>query len=95
MHYGGNAFEDGLMTRYAPRNVFQVASSLDATGSIELQVKYLGARRVLWGTDGWRWSNRGLVTGADLSEEEKRLVLGDNMARLLAGKWEDAVGRSV
>jgi uncharacterized protein len=87
MHYGGNAFEAGLMTKYAPRNVFQVASANDDTGAIELQVKYLGARRVIWGTDGWRWSHRGCVTGAALSDEEKRLILGENMARLLAGGW--------
>src|SRR5262245_14624272 len=87
MHYGGSAFEAGLVARHAPKNVYQVCSSLDATGSVELQVKYLGARRVLWGTDGWRWSNRGLVTGAELSDEEKRLVLGENIARLLAGDW--------
>jgi predicted TIM-barrel fold metal-dependent hydrolase len=48
----------------------------------------VGAERIIWGSDITFLNQAhqlGRVIGADLSEEEKRLILGGNARRILAG----------
>ena len=57
------------------------------SGFGELGVRELGAGRVLYGSDcGGRSfaSQLGKVLGAQISPEERRLILGQNLKRLLA-----------
>ena len=88
MHHGGPWYQGALMTKYAPVNVYQGISALEGMGLLETLVGYLGARRIVWGCDMRRFSSRATVLAADISETDKSLILGDNLARLIEGVWD-------
>ena len=86
-HAGGN-WERGIRAVRPFNNVYLGTAGSDPTaGLVEMAVRELGADRVIYGSDaGGRSfaSQLGKVLGADVSEAQKRLILGGNLRRLLA-----------
>jgi predicted TIM-barrel fold metal-dependent hydrolase len=85
-HTGGQ-WERGIRVIRKYKNVYADLAGSDPTaGYTEMAVRELGAERVLYGSDaGGRSfaSQMSKVVGADIPEEAKRLVLGENLRRLL------------
>jgi hypothetical protein len=85
-HTGGN-WELGLRIIRATRNVCaDLAGSDPTSGFTEMVVRELGAERVIYGSDvGGRSfaSQVAKVVGAEISNADKKLILGGNMRRLL------------
>lgn len=86
-HTGGD-WETGIRAIRARTNVFSEICGSDPTmGQVKMAVRELGAGRVIYGSDaGGRSfaSQLAKVECADLSEADKRLVLCENLRRLLA-----------
>jgi predicted TIM-barrel fold metal-dependent hydrolase len=85
-HTGGN-WELGIRTVRAQKNVYVDLAGSDPTqGITEMAVRELGAERVIYGSDvGGRSyaSQLAKVQGANIPDAEKRLILGENLKRLL------------
>ena len=85
-HTGGN-WEIGIRAIRDCRNVYADLCGSDPTaGYTEMAVRELGATRVLYGSDaGGRSfaSQLAKVLGADIPESAKKLILGENLKRLL------------
>jgi predicted TIM-barrel fold metal-dependent hydrolase len=85
-HTGGN-WELGIRVIRATKNVYaDLAGSDPTSGYTEMAVRELGAERVIYGSDvGGRSfaSQVAKVIGAEISDAEKKLILGGNMRRLL------------
>ena len=85
-HSGGD-WPLGLRAIRAATNVFAETAGFDpTTGMAEMAVRELGAERVLYGSDaGGRSfaSQLAKVQGADVPEAARRLILGENLNRLL------------
>src|SRR4051812_35492561 len=85
-HTGGN-WEVGIRAvRALPHVSIDLAGSDPTSGFTEMAVRELGAERVLYGSDvGGRSfaSQIAKVTGANIPEAAKRLILGENLKRLL------------
>jgi len=85
-HSGGD-WELGLRAIRLRKNVYAELGGGDPTaGFTEMAVRDLGAERVLYGSDaGGRSfaSQLAKVFGADIPESAKRLILGENLKRLL------------
>jgi predicted TIM-barrel fold metal-dependent hydrolase len=85
-HTGGD-WELGIRAvRGHPNIVVDLAGGDPVAGIAEMAVRELGADRVLYGSDaGGRSfaSQLAKVRGADLPEAARRLILGDNLRRLL------------
>ena len=85
-HTGGN-WELGIRAIRATRNVYcGLAGSDPTSGYVEMAVRELGAERVIYGSDvGGRSfaSQVAKVEGANISESDKKLILGGNLRRLL------------
>jgi predicted TIM-barrel fold metal-dependent hydrolase len=85
-HAGGD-WEIGLPAIRPHKNVYADLGGGDPTaGFTEMAVRELGAERVLYGSDaGGRSfaSQLGKVIGAAIPESAKRLILGQNLKRLL------------
>ena len=85
-HSGGD-WERGLRVIRPLTNVYaDLAGSDPSAGITEMAVRELGADRVIYGSDiGGRSfaSQLAKVVGADLPELAKRLILGENLKRLL------------
>jgi uncharacterized protein len=85
-HTGGD-WERGLRVIRPLKNVYSdLAGSDPVAGYTEMAVRELGASRVLYGSDvGGRSfaSQLAKVFGADISDAAKRLILGENLQRLL------------
>jgi predicted TIM-barrel fold metal-dependent hydrolase len=86
-HSGGD-WEVGLRAIRPYKNVYADLAGGDPTaGFTEMAVRELGAERVLYGSDiGGRSfaSQLAKVLGADVPTEARRLILGQNLKRLLA-----------
>jgi len=86
-HSGGD-WEVGLRAIRPYKNVYADLAGGDPTaGFTEMAVQELGAERVLYGSDiGGRSfaSQLAKVLGADVPTEARRLILGQNLKRLLA-----------
>jgi len=86
-HTGGD-WERGIRAIRLHRNIsVDLAGSDPTAGLTEIAVRELGAERVIYGSDaGGRSfaSQLGKVFGADISESAKKLILGENLMRLLA-----------
>ncbi|MFO0902762.1 MAG: amidohydrolase family protein [Pirellulales bacterium] len=86
-HTGG-AWELGIRAvRPYPQISVDLAGSDPVNGFVEMAVRELGAERVLYGSDcGGRSfaSQLGKVYGAAITEEQRRLILGRNLRRLLS-----------
>jgi hypothetical protein len=85
-HCGGD-WEQGLRAIRPHANIYGDLCGGDPTsGYTEMAVRELGAERVLYGSDigGRSFSSQlGKVLGADIPESAKRLILGQNLKRLL------------
>jgi len=85
-HSGGD-WEQGIRAIRPRENVYADLGGGDPTaGFTEIAVRELGAERVLYGSDaGGRSfaSQLAKVYGARISDEDKRLILGGNLKRLL------------
>jgi predicted TIM-barrel fold metal-dependent hydrolase len=86
-HTGGN-WELGIRAIRATKNVYcGLAGSDPTSGYVEMAVRELGAERVIYGSDvGGRSfaSQVAKVKGANISDSDKKLILGGNLRRLLA-----------
>lgn len=85
-HAGGD-WERGIRAARSVPNVSLGTGGFDPTaGAIEMAVRELGARRVLYASDaaGRSFASQlGKVFGADVSDDDKKLILGENLRRLL------------
>ncbi len=85
-HTGGD-WERGVRAVRPHKNVCVDLAGFDPTAGVtEMAVRELGAERVLYGSDvGGRSfaSQLGKVLGADIPESAKKLILGENLKRLL------------
>ncbi len=85
--HGGGTWEMGVRAvREVPLIHYEIAGSEPTSGIVEMAVRELGAERVVYGSDaGGRSfaSQLAKVRGADVPEEAKRLILGENLRRLL------------
>lgn len=85
-HVGGN-WELGIRAIRAVKNVTAGLSGSDPTaGMVEMAVRELGAERAMYGSD---YGGRSLasqiakVSGAEISAADKRLILRENIRRML------------
>lgn len=85
-HTGGE-WETGLRTVRHLSNVPVDMAGFDPTaGVVEMAVREVGAARVIYGSDaGGRSfaSQLGKVMGADISEPDRRAILGENLKRMM------------
>jgi predicted TIM-barrel fold metal-dependent hydrolase len=85
-HTGGD-WEQGIRAIRPYKNVYaDVAGSDPTSGFVEMAVRELGPELVLYGSDiGGRSfaSQLAKVTGAEISEAARKLILGENLKRLL------------
>lgn len=85
-HTGGN-WELGIPAIRAHRNVsIGIAGSDPTAGFVEMAVRELGAKRVIFGSDapGRSFASQlAKVQGADISDREKDLILGGNFKTIL------------
>jgi predicted TIM-barrel fold metal-dependent hydrolase len=82
-HYGGGWQDDVLRER---KNVYTNIWSLGPMGWLERGIKKVGAHKFMYGSDGFLNSlsvGLGPVVFADISDDDKKKVLGLNVARLL------------
>ena len=86
-HTGGT-WELGIRAvRPVKEILVDLAGSDPTSGLVEMAVRELGARRVLYGSDaGGRSfaSQLGKVLGADIPEADRNMILGGNLRRLMA-----------
>lgn len=91
-HTGGD-WELGIRTIAKLKNVYaDLAGSNPVAGYTEMAVRELGADRVIYGSDasGRSFSSQlGKVLGADIPDEAKRLILAENLIRLLTPIMRD------
>lgn len=85
-HTGGD-WEIGIHAIRPAKNVCaEVAGSNPTSGFVEMAVRELGAERVIYGSDAFGRSfasQLGKVMGAEIPDAEKRLILGENLRRIL------------
>src|SRR5439155_9959531 len=85
--HSGGTWELGLRAvRALPNVAVDLAGSDPTNGFVEMAVREVGAGRVIYGSDsGGRSfaSQLGKVHGADVPEAAKKLILGENLRRLL------------
>jgi predicted TIM-barrel fold metal-dependent hydrolase len=86
-HTGGD-WEYGIRAIRGARNVSTCIAGFDPTaGCVEMGVRELGAERLIYGSDaaGRSFASQlAKVTGADIPEAARRLILGGNLQRILA-----------
>lgn len=85
-HTGGD-WELGIRAIRAVKNVATCVAGFDPTaGMVEMAVRELGVERVIFGSDaaGRSFASQlGKVTGAEIPEAARRLILGENLRRIL------------
>lgn len=82
-HYTGG-FQDAVLTEYP--NVYTNVWYYGSLGWLERGIKTAGARKFMMGSDGFLNClsvGIGPVVFSDISDDEKRMIIGLNMARLL------------
>ena len=83
----GGDWELGIRAIRSTKNVSTCIAGFDPTsGSVEMAVRELGAERVIYGSDaaGRSFASQlAKVMGAEISEPSRRLVLGENLRRML------------
>ncbi len=91
-HMGGTAIAEGDWIRaiataaHWPNIYLDTATSTVDAGMLELAVEEVGAERIVFGTDSPLLdphAQLARVTGAELTDEQRALILGGNLARLL------------
>ncbi|MBL9114837.1 MAG: amidohydrolase family protein [Verrucomicrobiaceae bacterium] len=85
-HTGGN-WELGIRAIRAQTNLYaDLAGSNPTAGVTEMAVRELGTKRVIYGSDGGGRSfatQLGKVLGAQIAEEDKKLILCENLRALM------------
>jgi len=85
-HTGGQ-WELGIRAvREVPNVSIDLAGSDPTAGFVEMAVRELGPRRVIYGSDapGRSFASQlAKVNGANVSDDDRRLILGENLQRLL------------
>ena len=83
----GNDWEKGIRSLRSNKNVFcEICGSDPTAGMVEMAVRELGAERVVYGSDitGRSFASQiAKVKGANISQRDKRLVLGGNLKKIL------------
>lgn len=85
-HTGGDWTRGIRTVRAVPQVTIDLGGSEPTAGFVEMAVRELGAERILYGSDiGGRSfaSQLAKVYGAEITPEERRLILGQNLKRLL------------
>ncbi len=70
--------------RRAPSVYLDLAGSVADEGVVEMAARILGADRLLFACDLSMTASVGRIRGAELPEADKRKILGQNFARILA-----------
>jgi predicted TIM-barrel fold metal-dependent hydrolase len=85
--HAGGEWERGIRAVQDSPNILVETSGFDATaGFIEMAVRELGAERIVFGShlpSRSLGTELGKVIGAEISEREKKLILGENYRHLL------------
>ncbi|HUE72174.1 MAG TPA: amidohydrolase family protein [Pirellulaceae bacterium] len=85
-HTGGD-WERGIRAVRASKNLsIDTGGSEPTAGFVEMAVRELGPERIIYGSDigGRSFSSQlAKVTGADVSAAAKKLILGENLKRML------------
>ena len=85
-HTGGD-WELGIrVVRRSKTLCVELAGSNPTSGFVEMAVRELGAERIIYGSDvfGRSFASQlGKVIGAEIPESAKRLILGQNLRRIL------------
>jgi predicted TIM-barrel fold metal-dependent hydrolase len=85
--HAGGEWERGIRAVHNTPNIMIETSGFDATaGFLEMAVRELGAARIVFGShlpSRSLGTELGKVLGAEISEQEKRQILGENFRRLL------------
>ena len=83
-HHGGDWIHACRHIEHLPNVRIDVCGSIADHGLVDYTVRYIGAKRVLFGTDTVDFfSAYGKVAGARLDEEAKRLIFSGNALRIL------------
>ena len=84
-HFSGGCDWEWMIkaARHAPNVLLDTSGSATDAGSVDLAVAVAGADRVVFGTDSSMTACVGKIRGAQLSAQDKKKILGANMARLL------------
>lgn len=86
--HAGGEWERGILAIRDSPNVLVETSGFDATaGFIEMAVRELGAERIIFGShlpSRSLGTELGKIVGAEITEAEKKLILGTNFRRLIA-----------
>jgi hypothetical protein len=84
----GADWERGIRAIRGAKNIWaEVCGSDPTAGMVEMAVRELGAERVIYGSDfpGRSFASQlAKVYSADIPEPARRLILGDNLRRLLS-----------
>lgn len=85
--HAGGEWERGIRAVQNSPNILIETSGFDATaGFIEMAVRNLGAERIIFGShlpSRSLGTELGKIIGAEISEREKQLILGENFRNLL------------
>lgn len=85
--HAGGEWERGIRAVRNSPNILVETSGFDATaGFIEMAVRHLGAERIIFGShlpSRSLGTELGKIIGADISERDKKLILGENFRNLL------------
>jgi len=81
---GGGDWEWSIKALREAKSVyFDTSGSVADEGTVELAVRTLGPDRVLFACDLSMTASVGRIRGAEISESDRRKVLGENMHRIL------------
>ncbi len=85
--HAGGEWERGIRAVQNSPNILIETSGFDATaGFIELAIRELGAERIIFGShipSRSLGTELGKIIGAEISEHDKKLILGENFRNLL------------
>ncbi len=94
--HAGGEWEQGIGAVRSSPNILVETSGFDATaGFIEMAVRELGADRIVFGShlpSRSLGTELGKILGANITEEDKRRILGENYRNLLAPQLEKIKG---
>ena len=83
-HFNLGDWEYGIKAVKSTPNIYLCTSGsgIDAD-STEMAVREVGAERVIFGTDNSIYASLGKIYGAHISDQDRRLILGENLLKLL------------
>lgn len=82
-HFGGNAYNGIPAIRDLPNVWCDQSGTIYSGDTLNYAVEYLGAERILFGTDNATVVNIGQVYGADITPEQRELIFYKNAQKLL------------